>query len=455
VVPTRVGRYGIIVGMESQTWIGETSHGMVVVRWVDGRLVLDQPTAARFRTPLTQVAEFPTDFAGRAGWYESGGERVLLTHFPDSYFGEPMLVACTGDRVVRLYPVGEDVLRGEDGSRFDLSSLERSPAYVEHDLGTGTLIRLATPGPHPVAILAHGAATRQRDINRLFAQPFLDAGVGVYIYDKDTGADIFTNAGTISASMDLLAALPGVDGTRIGLFGFSNSMWSVPMVATRRGDVAFIAGIGSPGVSQAGSETHRRTKILREAGVSEPSVAAVGQAWRLIFAVAGAGTAAAEQAEELQGVLAEVGRLPDLSRYEPPDYVRNNPMLSPIPPSPAAAAEMLASLGGDGDPELLYDPAADLARVTCPVFLQYGEFDTSVPVAASVERVAAALAKAGVPHNIKVYPGLEHMLNVIPAGIPASLLETSIHGFHRFSFGAGVRADLRDWLVKLHSRPKA
>ncbi len=46
---------------------------------------------------------------------------------------------------------------------------------------TARVIMPNAEGPHPVAIQVHGAAVGQRDFNRLFAQPFLDAGVAVYI----------------------------------------------------------------------------------------------------------------------------------------------------------------------------------------------------------------------------------------------------------------------------------
>ena len=76
--------------------------------------------------------------------------------------------------------------------------------------------------------------------------------------------------------MQVLADLPDVDPSRVGLAGFSNGMWSVPMVAARR-PTAFVVGAGSPGVSMAESEVHRRTKVLRDVGVGEPTLAAVAR----------------------------------------------------------------------------------------------------------------------------------------------------------------------------------
>lgn len=65
----------------------------------------------------------------------------------------------------------------------------------------------------------------------------------------------------------------------------------------------------------------------------------------------------------------------------------------------------------------------------------------------SAERIRDALLTAGAPQPlIRVYPGLEHELNVIPDGITGILPEEASHLFHRFHYGQGVRADLAAWL---------
>lgn len=122
-------------------------------------------------------------------------------------------------------------------------------------------------------------------------------------------------------------------------------------------------------------------------------------------------------------------------------------MLSPIPP-PLPVGDLVEMLAGDPDPELPHDPTQDYLDVGCPVFLQYGQDDTSVPVTASVERIGAALTAAGVPHTLLVYPELEHLLNVVPADVPPASREADMYSFRDFSFGAGVRRELTDWLLR-------
>ena len=411
----------------------------------------------------------PADFAARCGWYDVSGQSLLLCQVPESSFGEPMILVSSDDRVERFYAVDAAHLRGDDGTMLDLDALERSSRYLEEHVRfgagsvqlAGTIITPATPGRHPAVVFVHGAAGGQRDFNRLFAGPFLDAGVAVPIYDKaghglseGTEPTIFDQRDAAWAALDLLASRSDVDAARIGLAGFSNGMWSVPMVAARRSDVAFVVGIGSPGVSMAQSEEHRRVKVLREAGVSEPTLVAVARAWRCVFAIVAAGTAGAAMIADLEEELAKVAQFADLNRYPVPGYARENPMLSPIPPL-LPVDDLVQMLSGDPAPELMHDPMLDYANFNCPVFLQFGAEDTSVPVDASVERITNVLQEAAVPHTILVYPDLEHLLNVVPPDLPGASREAVLYAFHDFRFGEGVRQDLADWLTHHLQRPSA
>jgi len=131
----------------------------------------------------------------------------------------------------------------------------------------------------------------------------------------------------------------------------------------------------------------------------------------------------------------------DLDRYEIPGYVRENPMLSPIPP-PIPLADLVQMLASERDPQVGHDPAADYQRITCPILLQYGADDTSVPVEASVTAVRAA-----APHaDVRVHSGLEHMLNVLSRDITGLSPEGVMYQYHHFRYGEGVWAELTNWL---------
>jgi pimeloyl-ACP methyl ester carboxylesterase len=409
----------------------------------------------------------PADLADRTGWYAGGGRRLLLTQIPEAYFGEPMILVEEGGAIGRAYPFDDGTLVTDDGELLHLTEdggvesahgaltrcyHEESVDFTAGDTQLSATVILPQPvadGPFPAAVIVHGAAGGQRDFCRLQAGPLLDAGLAVLIYDKPghgrsggTQPSIFDQGAAVEAAFDKLRSHPGIDAARVGLAGLSNGMWAVPMVAARRGEVAFVAGLGSPGVSMAESEVHRRTKILREAGAGPATLAAVAEAWRCIFATVANGQSTVVT-ERLGRALDVVAAATDLTGYETPEYVRQNPMLSPIPPQ-MTVDELVAMTGGEREPELAYEPALDYARVRCPVLLQYGADDTSVPVPESVAAIEQAVTDPG-QLSVRIYPGLEHMLNIVPtlAGLGA---EEAMYQFHEFRFGPTVWTDLIAWL---------
>jgi pimeloyl-ACP methyl ester carboxylesterase len=463
-----------------------------------GWVLVDEPARLRFRQRVADerlaeislrevVAWEANRLDGWCGWYVGHDRRVLLTQFPEGYFGAPMVLVGDGDAVLRTYPIGDDRFVRADGRAFSLvesgrgdqavllgapgsSALlrrdervrEREIAFrVDGDVLAGTLITPAGTGPHPAAVVVHGAAGGGRDFCRLFVEPVLAAGVAVFIYDKrghgrSTGTPnvtIFDQAEAARAALDRIGPEPDIDADRLGLLGFSNGMWAVPLVAADRADVAFIVGIGSPGVSMVESEVHRRSKILREAGVGPHTVEAAGTAWRCILSSAATGRADGPLVAALSAALRHLAEASDLQRYPIPAYARRNPRLSAVPPA-MSAEEVLRMLAGPANPELDHDPADDYARISAPILLQWGEQDTSVPVAVSVQRIWAALPDPGSA-TLRVYPDTEHMLNVVLTDVHGISTEEAMYGFHGFRFAPRVRDDLRDWLRSVLFSPGA
>lgn len=445
-------------------WI-RTAPSVEIYRVADGGgYTVDRPGLGRFRQPYAESLPdgvlpviTPSTLDSLAGWYRVGERTVLLAQVPEAYWGEPLVMMLEGDTVRRAYAVGEHTFVREDGETLDVSALPRSPMVRESDVEftaggatlAGTLITPAGPGPYPAAVMVHGAAGGQRDFLRLFAGPVLAAGVAVLIYDKaghgrSGGAEptIFDQADAADAALDLLGRTPGIDPERRGLIGFSNGMWAAPMAAGRRGDVAFMAGVGSPGVSMAECEVHRRTKVLRDAGVGEPTLQTVEEVWRRVFRMAAMGAASDADVDRLVELLAKLAAADDLDRYEVPDYVRQNPMLAPYPPAEIPAEAIAAMVTAEPSPELAYAPAVDYARLRCPVFLQWGTNDVSVPVGASIDAIRAALPTV----QTRVYDDVEHMLNLPPRELDGLGDEEAQYLFHDFRFAPGVRDELTAWL---------
>jgi hypothetical protein len=67
----------------------------------------------------------------------------------------------------------------------------------------------------------------------------------------------------------------------------------------------------------------------------------------------------------------------------------------------------------------------------------------------SVQRISQALGATGAA-TILVYPALEHLLNVVPDGLPERDREAAIYTFRDFTFGPRVRDDFTEWLLAGH-----
>jgi uncharacterized protein len=473
-------------------WIGTDDGWLVIVRNAESghhRLLLDDPGRMRFRQPLAhdrlaelslrQVREIvPGELDEWCGWYGEAERRVLLTQIPEASLGEPMVLVGDDSDVLRAYPVelgrfvradgvpislvrdewdGPALRFGEGESARALSrdaGLSERP--VEFRVGEDTLAAtlITPPGarPHPAAVVVHGAAGGQRDFYRLLVEPVLDAGIAVLLYDKrghgrSTGSadvTIFDQAQAAAAGLDMLADEPDIDATRLGLVGFSNGMWAVPMIASDRPDLAFVVGGGAPGVSMAEAEVHRRSKALRDAGISAATAAIAAEAWRCVFGAVAAGRADEALRARLAAALDALRGEAELRGYQVPDYARENPLLSPVPPL-VSVDELVAELVGSPDPELGYDPVADYGRLRSPLFLQWGADDTNVPAGVSEQRIRAALPDPSTA-TLRVYPGVEHMFNVTVTEVAGISPEQAMYGFHGFRFAPGVREDLHDWL---------
>lgn len=154
------------------------------------------------------------------------------------------------DRAVRpLSGPGLDQLTYEEVS-FQNGELELA----------GMLMLPEGDAPFPGAVFIHGSGTSRRD-NPWYlsvAEELLANGIAVLIPDKrgseNAGGDWrgtgFEELATdTQAAFDFLTRVPGVDGDRVGLIGFSQGGWIVPIVASEEQSAAFVVSISGAGVT--------------------------------------------------------------------------------------------------------------------------------------------------------------------------------------------------------------
>ncbi|MGH2588609.1 MAG: dienelactone hydrolase family protein, partial [Dehalococcoidia bacterium] len=129
------------------------------------------------------------------------------------------------------------------------------------------------------------------------------------------------------------------------------------------------------------------------------------------------------------------------------DYVRANPMLSPVPP--LMAAEALKAAYGGVRPDMSYDPVTDYERVRCPVLFLIGEKDRNLPAHEGATRVAEALKRAGNrDYTVKVLPNVEHALNVSYPRLQGMTTGEASMALHGFCFAPGYLSLMSNWILE-------
>jgi uncharacterized protein len=247
---------------------------------------------------------------------------------------------------------------------------------------TGVFRRPDGGGPHPAVAFVDGSGPAERDGWDDEAEVLAAAGFANLAWDKP---------GCGGSGVACLAAQEGVDPRRIALLGASQGGWVGPLAASRSAEVAAVISLSGPGVSPYAQEAYRVEQMLRDAGAGDQVADALAffhhRADRL------------RRGDDLEEVLAD-----QLSHRDAPWY----PVLGDD-----GVVEHLAFMARIYD----YDPAPALERVTCPLLAIWGQRDIYVPVAASVERFAAALGRAGNgSFRLEVVPDADHGLRLPATG---------------------------------------
>lgn len=347
---------------------------------------------------------------------DDGGALAATFDIPDrELVGEPVKKVESEGPVLRLTgsPYGDGVLKldaetGEMTGVFEAWEpdvrihLKRRPApppaVREEEVRfrndsvalVGTLIRPPAPGPHPAVVLVHGSAPAGRSDARYRSKGhfFARHGIAALVYDKRPGFENATFdelAADAAAAVRFLKTHRDVRSDQIGLAGFSQGGWLVPMAASRVDGVAFLILQVAPAVSVEEQEVQRVRYGMAAEGSPEEDVARAVAYTRLMFDTAYRGG--------------------DWSRLE-------------------AATEKARSQAWAGQVQLIsspedlqgwrrqrYDPEPVLRRTTIPVLALYGERDTVVPPAENAGKMRHLLEEAGNRDvTIQVFPRANHSL---------------------------------------------
>jgi dienelactone hydrolase len=255
-------------------------------------------------------------------------------------------------------------------------------------------------GPFPGVVFLHGSSTPQRQDYLFFADLCARHGIAALVYDKrfvggDLGGasrvSLADLAGDALAAVRALRAQHDVASDEIGLWGNSQGGWVAPLAASESREIAFVITTSGPGVTYGEVNTYADVQRLHRHGAGRDEVAHAVNAEHAVYAY----VRNPIDAGALQHVLDAAWREPWARFTTLPHFT----------PTAQERATWLAWRDLDSDPVMWW------RKVRVPSLVVFGAKDDVVPVARSVQRITAALRRAGNrDFTVHVFPGAGHEL---------------------------------------------
>ena len=320
---------------------------------------------------------------------------------------------------------------GKTGPKITATRLEvkeQRLTFKNGDITLGaTLITPPNLGRHPVIIVTPGDYGTNRNQLRLWAHHYVSNGIAALIFDSRGSGD---STGQVNSSSfsdlanDVLAIIDGlktrddIDPKQIGLFGFSNSAFTVSLAASRSNDVAFLILQSFVGVVPWRQESYRAETQLRVDGFPAAEVKAGAELMRMKYEVGRTGVGW----EQLQKTIERSRGERWLAYTSPPNE--------------------FGRFKSVYESTMTYDPVPALAKLKMPVLAMWGDQDTYLPVSETVMAFREAMKKAGNKRAVvKVYPNSNHSLIESTDGSPST-------GGTERNFAPGMWQMQAEWLRK-------
>jgi pimeloyl-ACP methyl ester carboxylesterase len=338
---------------------------------------------------------------------DTGGIRVLFQTDRDRFFTGPGIAVRTAlesqvefqrDRSGQIASL---TWRREGGATRTAkrASLERRDE-VKFRSGeiqlAGTLIRPASgSGKLPAIVLVHGSGAEDREYVLPLARFLIQHGIAILGYDKrgvgaSTGdwntASFDDLAGDVVAAVDYLKTRRDIDSTQIGVLGWSQAGWIMPLAALRSKDIAFLIAVSCAGVPAAETTLDQAMHEMTALGMPLDTVEQIVGLMRLQYQYARTGQGWDAYAATREKIAAKMGK--------PPDSFPGTP--------DAPYFQMIKRL-------YFVDPAPSLQKLQIPMLGIFGELDNNI-LAEKNQNAWSAAIKAGGAHDytLRVIPKANH-----------------------------------------------
>jgi uncharacterized protein len=371
---------------------------------------------------------------------ENGELRTLYSTERDRFFAGPGAAVPTAvESRIEVQRDGQDKIASltwsREGSpartarRVDIERREEVRFSNGNVQLVGTLITPATQGPYPAVILVHASGAEDREYLLPYARFLIRHGMAVLGYDKrgvgaSTGdwnkASFDDLAGDVLVTFGYLKIRPDIQHGQIGMLGWSQAGWVMPLAATRAKDLAFLISISGAGVSGAETTIDQARNEMAANGMRPQMIDQVVELMTLQYDWLRTGDGWDRYLATRERIAARMGGNPP----EAFPATQDHPYLQFIRPL------------------ILYDPAAAIRQIKLPVLALFGELDNNILAEKNRAAWEAAL-KAGDhrDYTLRILPKANHALLEAKAGNNAEMKSLQ-------RFVPAYPAIVLDWLSK-------
>ena len=340
---------------------------------------------------------------------ENGEVRTLYPMEPDRFFtgpgaavSEPIesRIEFQRDRAGRLVSMtwSPSAASARHARRVDIERHENVRFSNGEVQLAGTLISPASPGPHPAVILVHASGAEDREYLLPFAHFLVRRGMTVLGFDKrgvggSTGdwnkASFEDLAGDVVAAFEFLKTRHDIKRDRIGMLGWSQAGWVMPLAAGRAKHLAFLISISGAGVSGAETTIDQARNEMAASGMRPQMVEQIIALMTLQYDYLRTGQGWDRYIAARDTIAARMGgKPPDAFPGKPKD-----PYLQLIRPM------------------IVYDPAPALRALRLPVLALFGELDNNIVAAKNRDAWESALLASHHPdYTLRILPRANHAM---------------------------------------------
>ena len=412
------------------------------VRSVDESVLREYAGAYQWEQDAFLYLQMWSEFAGRnqlVAFDESGEVRTLYPTDRDRFFAGPGAAVPTAvesriefrrDGAGRITSLTwrRDGAAPRMARRVEIERREDA-RFSSGDIQlAGTLISPNTDAKHPAIILVHGSGSEDREYMLPLARFLIRRGMAVLGYDKrgvgaSTGdwktASFDDLAGDVVAAFEYLKTRSDIDRSQIGLLGWSQAGWIMPLAAVRAKDIAFLISVSGAGVAAAETTIDQARNEMSASGMKPQAVEQIAGLMKLQYQFARTGQGWDEYAAAREKLAGRMGRAPDTFPGTP-----DHPYW-----------EFIRRL-------YFYDPAPTLRRLQVSTLALFGELDNNIVAEKNKAAWESALRAGGNrDYTLRILPKANHLQLEAKLGSNAEMASLQ-------RFVPAYSTTVQDWLAK-------